>query len=132
MYCRYSVFFSFRTAYTSFPGTFVFFVLLKLANPIIRRIIAASGSESSSTSIFEGASAALGLAGVEEVVPLVFGKGVVALGPFGAALVGGGERDVRDDLVGPEGGGLDDEPGGGERVRIDALGSRAGDRERER
>ena len=48
MYCLYSVFFSFRTAYTSFPGTFVFFVVLNPAKPIMARICAISGSESSS------------------------------------------------------------------------------------
>ena len=49
MYCLYSVFFSFLTAYTLFPGTFVFFVDLKPANPIIFRIIASSGSSSSTS-----------------------------------------------------------------------------------
>ena len=48
MYCRYSVFFSFRTPYTLLPLTLVFFVDLKPANPIIRLKAAVSGSESSS------------------------------------------------------------------------------------
>ena len=48
MYCLYSVFFSFRTPYTLFPFTFVFFVDLKPANPIIRLNATVSGSESSS------------------------------------------------------------------------------------
>ena len=48
MYCRYSVFFSFLTAYTLFPGTFVFCVVLNVAKPIVFRNRAVSGSESTS------------------------------------------------------------------------------------
>ncbi len=58
MYCRYSVFFSLRTPDTSFPGTFVFFVVLNPPNPIVFRIIAPSGSSSASVStcIFSASS----------------------------------------------------------------------------
>lgn len=85
-------------------------------------------------SIFEGGTAAiLPLEGAVDVVPLVLGKGLLLdLGPLGGAFVGGGEGDVLDCLDGPEGGGLEDGPRGGERVRMVDFGSRAGDRERDR
>lgn len=54
MYCLYSVFFSFRTPYTSFPGTCVFFVLLNRLKPMYFRMTASISSSStgpSSTSI---------------------------------------------------------------------------------
>ena len=45
MYCLYSVFFSFLTAYNlSLPGTFVFFVDLNVANPIIFCICSCNSS----------------------------------------------------------------------------------------
>lgn len=86
-------------------------------------------------SIFDGgAAAALALEGVVEVVPLVLGNGglLLDLGPLGGSFVGGGDAEVFDALEGPEGGGLEDGPRGGERVRMVDLGSRVGDRERER
>lgn len=79
-----------------------------------------------------GGSCGWGFEVVVGVTPLVLGSGGLDLGPVGGALVGQGEREGPDDLVGPEGGGLDDGPRGGERVRIDDLVSRVGDRERER
>ena len=82
--------------------------------------------------VVEAAVAALGWEGAEDVVPLVFAKGAADWGPFGGAFVGAGERDDLDSLAAPEGGGLEDGPRGGERVRMEDLGSRAGDRERER
>lgn len=66
------------------------------------------------------------------VVPLVLGRGEVDFGPVGAALVGGGEREGCGGCLTTEGGGLEEGPRGGERVRTDDLGSRMGDRERER
>ena len=42
MYCLHSAFLSFRTPYTSFPGTFVFFVDRKAPKPIVLRISALS------------------------------------------------------------------------------------------
>ncbi len=82
--------------------------------------------------VVEAAVAALGSEGAEDVVPLDFAKGAAFLGPFGGPFVGAGESDERDGLAGPAGGGLEDGPRGGERVRMEDFGSRAGDRERER
>ena len=67
-----------------------------------------------------------------EVVPFVFGNGSLDLGPLGGAFIGGGEADFLDCVEGPEEGGFEDGPWGGERVRMVDLGSRIGDRERER
>ena len=84
-------------------------------------------------SIFEdGAAATSPLGGLVEVVPLVLGNASLDLGPLGGAFVGGGEADFLDCLEGPEGGGFEEGPRGGERVRTVDFGSRIGDRERER
>lgn len=50
MYCLYSVTFSFLIPETLLPFTFVFFVDLNPAKPIVFRISAISGSESTSIS----------------------------------------------------------------------------------
>ena len=63
MYCRYSVFFSLRTPYTLFPGTLVFFVLLNLVKPMLRRII--SSTSSSPT----GPSLSTSISSLERVAP---------------------------------------------------------------
>lgn len=77
--------------------------------------------------------------GLGAATPLVFvvwgGGGLDDLGPVGGGfvvVVEGGEMDGRDSARGPEGGGLDDGPRGGERVRIEDFVSRAGERDRER
>lgn len=50
MYCLYVVFFSFLTAYISFPGTFVFFVLRNRVNPRAFFIARSSSSSSAGSS----------------------------------------------------------------------------------
>jgi len=60
IYCLYCVCLSFLTAYSlSFPGTFVFFVLRKLAKPMTFFISASSSSSSSASSCIDVESAAV-------------------------------------------------------------------------
>ena len=67
MYCLYSVFFSFLTPYTLFPGTFVCFVVLNPTNPIAILIAFVSSSSSGvSTSILSA------LAGLDLLEVLFF------------------------------------------------------------
>lgn len=92
MYCLYVVFFSFLTAYISFPGTFVFFVLRNRVNP--RAFFIARSSSSSSA----GSSRDIG----------------VDVGLFVVAEEGAG--GLAEALLGTDeevGGGLDVDVGGG-------------------
>lgn len=122
MYCLYSVFFSFRTPYTSFPGTFVFFVVLNPPNPIIFRIIASSGSSSAfaplvSTCIFSASLPPFVSAGG-------FDEGCDDTGLASLRLLAGLEVSCGLATRGPR---------GGERARVLVLVPfRAGERERVR
>ncbi len=84
-------------------------------------------------SIFEDVfGSAAGGFELDGAVPLVLGRGEVALGPVGGPLLGGGEWEACGGLFIADGGALVDGPRGGERVRTEVLGSRIGDRERVR
>ncbi len=102
IYCRYSVFFSLRTAYTLFPGTLVFLVVRNRANPFICRSNATSGSESSSISVDAGADSAGAVAVVD--VAAVGGSRRGAVREVEAPLGWGGGEDVLGGFLGPVGG----------------------------
>lgn len=144
IYCLYSVFFSFLTPNALFPGTFVFFVVLNVAKPIIFRIRAISGSESTSMAVVE-----LGLVvgDLVPLVPLVAGGGLSAMevwglrskfdragfrGSAGGWGFGGGGFVVGFRGWVLAGVAFDNGSPGGERVRVEGLSLRGGERERVR
>ena len=114
----------------SLPGTFVFLVDLKPANPIIFRMADTSGSES--TSMADPLAAGCGFAVMVSFFSLSGGS--VPLGGF-VEEVGGGLALGLEGLWPTSvsfGGAFDDGPCGGERVRVRAVGLRLGERERVR
>lgn len=124
IYCLYSVFFSFRTPYTLFPFTLVFFVDLNPVNPIALRISATSGSDSASRSIrsvFPGGFDCA-VEAVVVVAPLASPLGLGEEGRAGGGAFEGGALAERGPVGGARlEGGLGDRGGldgrGGERAR---------------